>query len=242
MTIYTTPFDAVEAPLVGIAVYLVVIFGLHRWMKNRSPFEFNYLLAAHNFLLCFISLVMAIGFSGRVISVLYNYGFYHLYCGIYSPEDEKFSLWSNLFYISKYYELVDTIFVVLRKKPLTVLHVWHHFSVVYVCWFATQHQIIMGWITAYNNCLIHILMYYYYAVQSLKKRDYWWRRYLTSLQIIQFIIDICSSVFFPYFLYYNIPCKGTLVAWSLANVTGFSFFLLFVNFYYHNYQKPKKIN
>jgi len=188
----------------------------------------------------FLSLIMAAGVSGRVMRIWYNYGTYHLYCGIFSEEDEKLYFWSHLFYVSKYYELLDTVFVVLRKKPLTLLHVWHHCSVVYVCWLANQHQIVMGWITCYQNCLIHIIMYYYYAVQSLQKRDFWWRRYLTSLQIVQFVIDICSSMPFPYFFYNNIPCKGTIESWLVANVTGFSFFLLFLNFYYQNYRKNGK--
>jgi len=240
MTIYATPFDETFVPFLGVGVYLVVIFLLYQFMRNKKAFELAYLLAAHNFFLCFLSLIMAIGVSGRVLTVLYNFGPYHLYCGTFSEEDEKLYFWSNLFYLSKYYELVDTVFVVLRKKPLTLLHIWHHCSVVYVCWLATRHQIVMGWITCYQNCMIHVIMYYYYAIQSLEKRDFWWRRYLTSLQIVQFVLDIFSSIFFPYFLYYNIPCKGTLEAWLVANVTGFSFFLLFLNFYYHNYRKEKK--
>jgi len=203
MTIYTTPFDAIQAPFVGIATYLVVIGLLHFWRQNKKPFELSYLLAAHNLFLCFLSLIMVVGISGRVISILYKFGPYHLYCGIYSDEDEKLYLWSNLFYISKYYELIDTIFVVLRGKPLTFLHVWHHASVVYVCWLANQHQIVMGWITCFQNCLIHVIMYYYYAMQSLQKRDFWWRKYLTTIQIIQFVVDIISSTFFCLFLIFR---------------------------------------
>jgi len=185
---------------------------------------------------------MAVGISGRMLRVYLEYGAYHVYCGVFSEEDEKLYLWSNLFYLSKYYELLDTVFVVLRNKPLTVLHLWHHASVVYVCWLANQHQIIMGWMTCFQNSAIHIIMYYYYAQQSLSKRDFWWRRYLTSLQIVQFLSDIFSSIGYPYFLYYEIPCKGTVQAWMTANITGFTFFLLFLNFYFHNYtpNRPKK--
>ncbi len=37
-------------------------------------------------------------------------------------------------------ELVDTVFIVLRKKPLILLHWYHHFTVLLYCWhsYATR--------------------------------------------------------------------------------------------------------
>lgn len=163
--IYATPFDNIIVPFAFIVTYLIVIAGLHQWMKNRNAFQLSGLLAAHNFFLCGLSILMAVGTAGRMLRVYFDYGAYHVYCGTFTEEDEKLLLWSNLFYLSKFYELLDTVFVVLRKKPLTVLHVWHHTSVVYVCWLANQHQIVMGWMTCFQNSAIHIIMYYYYGQQ-----------------------------------------------------------------------------
>ena len=39
-----------------------------------------------------------------------------------------------LFIYSKVPELVDTAFVVLRKKPLIFLHWYHHVTVLLYCW------------------------------------------------------------------------------------------------------------
>jgi fatty acid elongase 3 len=72
------------------------------------------------------------------------------------------------------------------------------------------------------------------------RRDVWWRRYLTSIQIVQFVIDIVTSLFFPYFYFMGIPCKGKMEVWLVANFTGFSFFLLFLDFYYNAYSKPQR--
>ena len=39
-----------------------------------------------------------------------------------------------IFYLSKYYEFLDTILLVLKKKPLDFLHCYHHAIVPTGCW------------------------------------------------------------------------------------------------------------
>ena len=43
-----------------------------------------------------------------------------------------------LFDLSKVFEFVDTIFIVLRKKPLIFLHYYHHVSTMLFCWYCNQ--------------------------------------------------------------------------------------------------------
>lgn len=42
------------------------------------------------------------------------------------------------FCFSKLPELIDTVFIVLRKQPLIFLHWYHHASVLVYCWFSYQ--------------------------------------------------------------------------------------------------------
>jgi hypothetical protein len=100
-----------------------------------------------------------------------------------------------LYYMAKVVELLDTVFFVLRKKTSQVsfLHVYHH-SLMPVCafvgvkYFAGGHGTLLGLI----NSFIHVLMYMYYmlsAIPSLQK-FLWWKKYLTTLQIVS--IKICT--------------------------------------------------
>ncbi len=42
--------------------------------------------------------------------------------------------WSYVFYLSKYYEWLDTVFLALKKKHLSFLHTYHHFITLWICW------------------------------------------------------------------------------------------------------------
>lgn len=55
--------------------------------------------------------------------------------------------YGNIFYLSKYWELFDTILLVLRGKPLTLLHVFHHIAALLICWYAV-HDAMVRYIAA----------------------------------------------------------------------------------------------
>jgi len=58
------------------------------------------------------------------------------------------------------------------------------------------------------NCFVHIIMYYYYALVSLKIRV-WWKKYITKLQIVQFLTSIVCWVPSAYYMYFADETKGT---------------------------------
>lgn len=75
-------------------------------------------------------------------------------------------------------------------------------------------------------------MYYYYFLQSISKKNIWWRKYLTLMQIIQFIIDIFTSILFAYVkLFTEYDCFGSWRLWTISNFIGLSFLYLFIDLY-----------
>jgi fatty acid elongase 3 len=236
------PNETIAHPLIGMIVYLAGIFLLRHWMRDRKAMNevLRWPLALHNYFLCLLSLFMVIGISVRVAKIYLTEGFYHVYCGTADPfSDQRLLWWGFVFYLSKYYELIDTVFLVLRKRDLSFLHVYHHAIVLMVCWLAMNQQIVMGWFTCFNNASVHVLMYYYYAEQARGSGPIWWRRYLTSMQMVQFVLDCTTSLPYIYFWKTGIYCRGSMLAWGFANFVGITFFFLFLNFYLENYVKNK---
>ncbi|GMR46196.1 hypothetical protein PMAYCL1PPCAC_16391, partial [Pristionchus mayeri] len=58
---------------------------------------------------------------------------------LYSPEAyQPAALWGLCFAVSKIIQLGDTMFIVLRKKPLTFLHWYHHSIVLVYVWHGSK--------------------------------------------------------------------------------------------------------
>lgn len=67
--------------------------------------------------------------SEEFFHTIFNRGFYQSIC--YSMDTTSPTAhWYLFFAVSKFAELGDTIFLVLRKRPLTFLHCYHHCSVM----------------------------------------------------------------------------------------------------------------
>uniref|UniRef100_A0A1B0CFB3 Elongation of very long chain fatty acids protein n=2 Tax=Lutzomyia longipalpis TaxID=7200 RepID=A0A1B0CFB3_LUTLO len=90
----------------------------------------------------------------------------------------------------KVIELVDTVFFVLRKKQkqVSVLHVYHHASTLFLCWLAVKY--VGTGIALFSillNSVVHVLMYSYYFLsifQSLQKRLRPIKPYITVIQMV----------------------------------------------------------
>ncbi len=72
-------------------------------------------------------------------------------------------LWNWAFVMSKLAELGDTAFLVLGRKPLTLLHTWHHASVLVWAWH--QYVACSGPAVLFvaMNAVVHTPMYLYFA-------------------------------------------------------------------------------
>ncbi|XP_077560062.1 very long chain fatty acid elongase AAEL008004-like [Haemaphysalis longicornis] len=224
-------------PLLASYLYFVKVAG-PRWMEKRKPFNIINLIRFHNAFLVVTSVV----FLYILLKMTYlPGGRYSLWCqGVTGYMDEEMTGYYKygwIFIAARYADLMDTVFFVLRKKftHITHLHVIHHTMVTVNVWFfglyAPEGQPALGLAV---NCFVHIIMYSYYLLATMGpavRKYLWWKKYLTRLQIIQFIFGIAHMAI-PLFVDCGFPRHLILI--SIPQ--GFLILCLFINFYIKAYR------
>ncbi|XP_063431011.1 very long chain fatty acid elongase 7-like isoform X2 [Mytilus trossulus] len=144
------------------------------------------------------------------------------------------------FYFSKFIELLDTIFFIMRKKfnQVSFLHVFHHAIMPFSWWFGVKF-VAGGFGTFHSmlNSFIHLVMYTYYGLAALGpqyQKYLWWKKYMTSMQIIQFILVTIHSVQLLF-----IDCNYPKFFVYLIGLYAVMFMIMFANFYVNTYKKSK---
>ena len=142
----SAPLSHPAWPIGTITAYWVIITILKRRAEQRAkagipPDQGVWIpvLYIHNH-------ILSIGSAAIVIGALYElYGRFQqsgtLSWMICEPEPASVStgplwFWSYVYYLSKYYELLDTILALARGSllPSWTLHVWHHSCVMFMAW------------------------------------------------------------------------------------------------------------
>jgi len=178
-------------------------------------------------------------FLGLVYELLFNISLGYSVNDLVCDHDKKFVnnpifFWCYIFYISKYHELLDTVFIVVKKRKLTFLHLYHHVLTLSLSWLGMSHSVTHQWIAAVLNTCIHIFMYSYYMLSTFGINP-WWKRYLTTGQMIQFWMNIFGIIYW-FYLNYNEGCSGSLFAEVSCLFGQITFFILFQNFYNQTYK------
>ena len=112
-------------------------------MKNREPFKLNGLFMVHNLLLTAISGTLLALFTEQLVPTVWRNGIFYAICDhrggwttplviLYyvrtppSSDDKSQANFLQLNYLTKYLELCDTVFMVLKKKPLSTFPLPFH--------------------------------------------------------------------------------------------------------------------
>jgi len=252
-----TPFSSILYPISICAIYLILIFSIKNFMKNREPYNLAVAGTVHNVILCIWSFIMCFGMIIDLIPVVQENGFFWLLCDVRHVKVMKGRLWywAYIYYLSKYYEFLDTILLVFKKKPLTLLHVYHHSIIVFLSWTWLQADWPLCWWAITFNTLIHVIMYYYYAA-SIWGYKFWWKRYLTGMQLTQFYSVFINIWIFLYvcisysnnwkwsdllnmskpWYHVNGYCTGDLRIVIFSQLVNMSFIALFLDFYIKSYK------
>eukprot|EP00188_Purpureofilum_apyrenoidigerum_P000315 Plantae.Rhodophyta-Purpureofilum_apyrenoidigerum.ctg11313.p1 GENE.Plantae.Rhodophyta-Purpureofilum_apyrenoidigerum.ctg11313~~Plantae.Rhodophyta-Purpureofilum_apyrenoidigerum.ctg11313.p1 ORF type:complete len:301 (-),score=50.80 Plantae.Rhodophyta-Purpureofilum_apyrenoidigerum.ctg11313:71-952(-) len=236
-----SPLSGVQYPIIGVMLYLPLIFALERFMRNRPPMKLQKITATHNILLCTLSLAMCVGTCYELVQLAKRSGFFTVVCDReHQAMHGRLAVWMYVFYLSKYYELFDTVIMVLKKRKLNFLHIYHHCVVMPLFWGYMQSSMVIHWILVVANSLVHVFMYYYYAIATFGK-TVWWKKYLTLAQIVQFVIDLTATWPFPFLYFSSEGCSGSMRGWLFGQAVGASFFKLFSDFYKRSYTRKADV-
>jgi len=208
------------------------------FMKNRQPFQFKKLLLIYNLSMMLYNFCM--WFAGG------QFGWWNHYSYKCQPLEEGYSreavgmaYTAYFFWFSKIVELLDTVFFTLRKKDnqVTGLHVWHHsFMVISYYWGVKHYPGGHGSFVGFLNSGVHVIMYGYYFLAALGpsvQRILWWKKYLTSMQMIQFAAIFYHSMQLLFLQRCNVPTS--IIVYTMFNTVVFLF--LFRDFFVKAYQK-----
>ncbi|KAI8846894.1 GNS1/SUR4 family-domain-containing protein [Chytridium lagenaria] len=166
----TTPLSNLRVIAIAWVIYFSTIIGLRMYMSGREPFKLTGITAAHNMILCLWSLAMFLGTITEIAKIAYTRGIDEVFCTTEAANVQGPLYYTMyIYYISKFYELLDTVILVLKKKPLIFLHWYHHAFVILMVWTWLQYGIVFSSIGMMANTLVHVFMYYYYYASSLVK-------------------------------------------------------------------------
>uniref|UniRef100_A0A8D8SG94 Elongation of very long chain fatty acids protein n=4 Tax=Cacopsylla melanoneura TaxID=428564 RepID=A0A8D8SG94_9HEMI len=211
-----------------------------RFMKDRKPYNIDNVLKVYNLFQVTFSVFLVY----RVIKDCYMNANYSLICQPINKSNtpqamaEIECIW--LYYMAKIIDLLDTVFFVLRKKfkQASFLHVYHHTGMILAGLIGTRyvtggHSVSLGAV----NSTVHVIMYTYYLLSSFDKKftEAKWKKYITQLQMLQFI-SLIVHFSFPFIF----PCGFPL--WPCVVIVPQYMFMLalFYDFYRKAYNKPKQ--
>ncbi|KAL0252979.1 hypothetical protein I308_102373 [Cryptococcus tetragattii IND107] len=237
-----SPLSTQKAVVAAVGTYLLVIFGGREMMKNRQPFKLKIPFQIHNVYLTLGSGLLLVLMLEEIIPLFLKHGFFWSICST-SAFTPRLVTYYMINYYFKYVELIDTVFLVLKKKPLAFLHVFHHAATAVLCYTQLNGETSVQWVVISLNLTVHVIMYYYYYATAGGAKI-WWKKYLTTLQITQFIIDLFIVFFATYSHFavkYGAPAIGDCAGSESAALFGCgllgSYLLLFIAFYKATYKK-----
>ncbi len=213
-----------EVPLLACALYLALVFGGPAYMSTRPALHLSTALTAWNALLALYSLAGSVVMVRHLMATLASRSLASTLCGPLVYATGAPGLWLTLFMFSKLPELVDTVFLVLRRRPVSFLHWFHHSSVMLFCWFAFSRGSHLGYYFTTLNYIVHALMYFYYLLTSLGCAPPWGTA-VTVLQISQMLVG-CSLC--AYSLAVGCEDPASLAAGAALYA---AYLLLFVQFF-----------
>lgn len=166
--------------LVGTGSYLLIkpllsrsgLVDLRKGAYRNSMVVYNILMAVFS-AACFVATTVALGWDHGYGDGLRRWAGDAAPAALYTNAcpPPVFQSWlfvaaAKAFYYSKYVEYLDTIWLVLKGKPVSFLQTFHHFGAPWDVYLGIQFANEGLWIFIFLNAFIHTVMYTYYAMTA----------------------------------------------------------------------------
>lgn len=250
----TFPYDRVADGVVGltlrpevmVALVLAYVaskpilstFAQRTGFDGRKSRAFFVFVALHNLGLAAFSAVVMVNSWTVVLEHLSQKGLHATYCDVDgSLWSGGLGAWTVIFYLSKFYEFVDTWVLILKGKKASFLQTYHHIGIVLTMWGAVVAHAAWILIAVLLNSFIHTLMYTYFFAKTLYPG---WEikaaKYLTTAQIVQFFTGIAYTI--P-LLFLGTSCQSPTAIASviISQLYAMGLIVLFFNFASKKYKK-----
>ncbi|KAE9553564.1 hypothetical protein FO519_003204 [Halicephalobus sp. NKZ332] len=220
-----------------VGIYILTIYGLAKFMKNRQALVLKKPLIIWNSALAIFSMVATWRFAEESLYVYNKATFTEAICYSMDPRGPA-AFWACLFALSKVFELFDTVFLVLRKRPLIFLHWYHHAVVLIYTWHSTTELTAAGRWFIFMNYGVHSIMYTYYALTSMGYRiPKPLAASVTILQTTQMLVGVYLSVSVALLKFNNPdqPCQQSNQNLGICFFIYATFAFLFMRFFFRTY-------
>jgi len=163
-----------------------------------------------------------------------------LLCDPERVQQKDMDYWFYTFYLSKFVEYIDTVFLIIKAKGIMppansqyFLHIYHHAVTAAIVWACMHYQFSTSWTGPLTNAFVHILMYGYYFLAEANLID---RRlggkFITPIQLIQFIFCLALAIIETIWnVATNGGCKSDYSVIIFMFVNYAIFFVFFVKVY-----------
>lgn len=234
---YSDPFKRIwwSGPLFFSVIYLIMITIGPKLMATREPFQIKPFIFAYNLYQCLLNAWTVYAMYKEVLT---NPWFHGLWGNTPQPDANgyriAFLVWVH--YNNKFIELLDTVWMILRKKneQVSFLHCYHHILLIWAWFFVCKVE--AGgdcYFGASVNSFIHVIMYGYYTL-ALLNFPCPWKKWITNCQMLQFMLCLTHSIY--------VVIKGNMPI-ELPLAQGFvmiNMLVLFGQFYVKSYLSKDK--
>lgn len=240
-----------KTPLVTSLAYILYSLKTNQALKNVMPRPkpimsiLTFVMVLHNIILTGFSFTVLI-YTAPIVFNFYTTNSF--LTAIKDPQkvlQSKIEFWIWIFYVSKIYEIVDSLILHWNKRPTSFLQMYHHAGAIICCWMLSACDTHLPWIFVCINSFIHTMMYFYYLLTTLKlKVPKFYKRIITRMQIIQFVSG-ASLVILHVLIGSNFSKDYNLRMFQYATLCaniGYVtiLFFLFKNFERQTYKKEKQ--